>query len=93
MIYTIDPETGEVRTYLTDDPVPVGCAVLDRERMVFEAEKGGVFRIAPLTHEKTFVAKAHDDKRMRYNYGKLDSRGYIQQGKSVEREVSFRYTL
>ena len=36
MIYAIDPETGEVRTYLTDGPV--GCAVLDQDGMILEAE-------------------------------------------------------
>lgn len=78
MIYAINPETGEVRTYLTDGPV--GCAVLDRDGMILEAEKGGIFRIDPLTQEKTFVAKAHDDERMRYNDGKLDPQGRLLVG-------------
>ncbi|CZQ92051.1 SMP-30/gluconolactonase/LRE family protein [Trichococcus ilyis] len=42
MIYAIDPESGEVRTYLTDGPV--GCAVLDRDGMILEAERSGIFR-------------------------------------------------
>ena len=78
MIYAIDPETGEVVTYLTEGPV--GCAVLDQKGMILEAEKSGIFRIDPRTKEKQLVAKAHDDERMRYNDGKLDPKGRLLVG-------------
>ena len=78
MIYAIDPETGEVGTYLTEGPV--GCAVLDQKGMILEAEKSGIFRIDPRTKEKQLVAKAHDDERMRYNDGKLDPKGRLLVG-------------
>lgn len=75
MIYAIDPENGEVRTYLTDGPV--GCAVLDQEGMILEAEMDGIFRIDPRTKEKQLVAKVHNDERMRYNDGKWDPKGRL----------------
>lgn len=78
MIYAINPETGEVRTYLTDGPV--GCAVLDQDGMILEAEMAGIFRIDPRTKDKQLVAKAHDDERMRYNDGKLDPKGRLLVG-------------
>ena len=78
MIYAIDPETGEVGTYLTEGPV--GCAVLDQKGMILEAEKSGIFRIDPRTKEKQLMAKAHDDERMRYNDGKLDPKGRLLVG-------------
>ena len=78
MIYAIDPETGEVGTYLTEGPV--GCAVLDQKGMILEAEKSGIFRIDPRTKEKQLVAKAHDDERIRYNDGKLDPKGRLLVG-------------
>ena len=78
MIYAIDPETGEVVTYLTEGPV--GCAVLDQKGMILEAEKSGIFRIDPRTKEKQLVAKAHDDERIRYNDGKLDPKGRLLVG-------------
>ncbi|HRM37318.1 MAG TPA: SMP-30/gluconolactonase/LRE family protein [Trichococcus flocculiformis] len=78
MIYAIDPETGEVGTYLTEGPV--GCAVLDQKGMILEAEKSGIFRIDPRTKEKQLVAKALDDERMRYNDGKLDPKGRLLVG-------------
>ena len=78
MIYAIDPETGEVGTYLTEGPV--GCAVLDQKGMILEAEKSGIFRIDPRTKEKQLVAKAHDDERMRYNDGKLDPKSRLLVG-------------
>ena len=78
MIYAIDPESGEVGTYLTEGPV--GCAVLDQKGMILEAEKSGIFRIDPRTKEKQLVAKAHDDDRIRYNDGKLDPKGRLLVG-------------
>ena len=78
MIYAIDPETGEVGTYLTEGPV--GCAVLDQKGMILEAEKSGIFRIDPRTKEKQLVAKAHDDERIRYNDAKLDPKGRLLVG-------------
>ncbi|MFZ1393923.1 MAG: SMP-30/gluconolactonase/LRE family protein [Trichococcus flocculiformis] len=78
MIYAIDPESGEVETYLTEGPV--GCAVLDQKGMILEAEKSGIFRIDPRTKEKQLVAKAHDDERIRYNDGKLDPKGRLLVG-------------
>ena len=78
MIYAIDPETGEVGTYLTEGPV--GCAVLDQKGMILEAEKSGIFRIDPRTKEKQLMAKAHDDERMRYNDGKFDPKGRLLVG-------------
>ena len=78
MIYAIDPESGEVETYLTEGPV--GCAVLDQKGMILEAERSGIFRIDPRTKEKKLVAKAHDDERMRYNDGKLDPKGRLLVG-------------
>ena len=78
MIYAIDPESGEVETYLTEGPV--GCAVLDQKGMILEAEKSGIFRIDPRTKEKQLVAKAHDDERMRYNDGKLDPKSRLLVG-------------
>ena len=78
MIYAIDPETGEVVTYLTEGPV--GCAVLDQKGMILEAEKSGIFRIDPRTKEKQLVVKAHDDERMRYNDGKLDPKSRLLVG-------------
>ncbi|MFZ2374884.1 MAG: SMP-30/gluconolactonase/LRE family protein [Trichococcus flocculiformis] len=78
MIYAIDPESGEVGTYLTEGPV--GCAVLDQKGMILEAEKSGIFRIDPRTKEKQLVAKAHDDERIRYNDGKLDPKGRLLVG-------------
>ena len=78
MIYAIDPETGEVGTYLTEGPV--GCAVLDQKGMILEAEKSGIFRIDPRTKEKQLVAKAHDDERIRCNDGKLDPKGRLLVG-------------
>ena len=78
MIYAIDPETGEVGTYLTEGPV--GCAVLDQKGMILEAEKSGIFRIDPRTKEKQLVVKAQDDERIRYNDGKLDPKGRLLVG-------------
>ena len=78
MIYAIDPESGEVETYLTEGPV--GCAVLDQKGMILEAEKSGIFRIDPRTKEKQLVVKAQDDERIRYNDGKLDPKGRLLVG-------------
>ncbi|MFZ2452881.1 MAG: SMP-30/gluconolactonase/LRE family protein [Trichococcus flocculiformis] len=78
MIYAIDPESGEVETYLTEGPV--GCAVLDQKGMILEAEKSGIFRIDPRTKEKQLMAKAHDDERIRYNDAKLDPKGRLLVG-------------
>lgn len=78
MIYAFNPENGAMTTYETDGPV--GCAVIEKDGMLLEAEKDGIFRINPQTGEKTFVLQANPDKRMRYNDGKLDPRGRLLVG-------------
>lgn len=73
IIYQLDVETTELKTFKTDGPV--GAAVLDDEGMIVSAEKNGIYRIDPASGERTFVTHPNKDDRLRYNDGKLDPKG------------------
>ncbi|MDE1548326.1 SMP-30/gluconolactonase/LRE family protein [Jeotgalibaca caeni] len=77
-VYAIDPATGAVESYPTDGPV--GCAVIDEDGMILEAEQDGIFRIDSKTKEKHFVSQPRTDDRMRFNDGKLDPKGRLLVG-------------
>ncbi len=75
LIYVLNPETGDVKTYRTNGPV--GGAVTDAEGNIVEAEKSGLYKIDPNTDEKTFIAHVLPYEKMRYNHLTLDSKGRI----------------
>ncbi|WP_462225899.1 SMP-30/gluconolactonase/LRE family protein [Alkalibacterium sp.] len=85
MIYRFNPETTEIRTYLTDGPV--GAAVLNKEGMLISAEKNGIVQIDPETGKRTELVHPNTDDRMRYNDGKLDSEGRFLIGTMGAEEV------
>lgn len=73
MIYSMNEETNEIRSYPTESPV--GAAVLTGDGRILSAEKDGIFAIDIESKERRFVAHPNADNNMRYNDGKLDPRG------------------
>lgn len=73
VIYVMNEQTKEIRTYLTSGPV--GAVVLYGEHELISAEKEGIFKINKETSERTFLCQPNQDERLRYNDGKLDPKG------------------
>lgn len=73
MIYSLNEETYEIKSYPTESPV--GAAALTGDGRILSAEKDGIFTIDIESSERRFVAHPNADQRMRYNDGKLDPRG------------------
>lgn len=73
LIYCINPSSGEVSSYLTAGPV--GCAVCKGNNVLWSAEKEGVFEIDVKSGNRTFLVQPESDSAIRYNDGKLDSKG------------------
>jgi sugar lactone lactonase YvrE len=73
MIYQFNEETKEITSYPTNGPV--GAAILNKEGKIISAEKTGIYSIDPDTKERTFLMQPSQDKRMRYNDGKMDPKG------------------
>ncbi len=75
LIYAFDPKTGFVTSYKTEGPV--GGAVTDKNGMIIEAEKSGIYSIDPASGKKIFIKHVLPYEKMRYNHLILDSRGRI----------------
>lgn len=73
IIYRMNEETTEIESYPTNGPV--GAAVLDSEGKIISAEKSGIYLIDPETKERSFLMQPNEDERLRYNDGKMDSKG------------------
>ncbi|APZ49387.1 hypothetical protein BW721_06670 [Jeotgalibaca sp. PTS2502] len=73
VIYVMNEQTKEIRTYLTSGPV--GAAVLYGEHELLSAEKEGIFKINKESGERSFLCQPNQDERLRYNDGKLDPKG------------------
>lgn len=73
MIYGINTQSQEIKSYPTAGQV--GCVVLNSEGILVSAEKEGVYKIDPLSGERSLWVQINKDKEMRYNDGKLDSLG------------------
>ncbi len=84
LIYRINPETGEVKSFRTNGPV--SCVVIEESGMLLSAEKSGIYRINPKTGERTFLVQLEGNPAMRYNDGKLDPRGRFLVGTKGDAE-------
>lgn len=73
IIYSLDEKTTEIKAYVTNSPV--GAAVLDQKGHIISAEKDGIYFIDIETKKRTLFMQPNEDNRLRYNDGKLDSRG------------------
>lgn len=73
MIYSLNEETYEIKSYPTESPV--GAAALTGDGRILSAEKDGIFTIDIESSERRFVAHPNADQRMRYNDGKWDPKG------------------
>lgn len=73
IIYSFNEETTEIKSYPTSSPV--GAAVLVDNGKILSAEKDGIYLIDIKTKERAFAMQPNEDKRLRYNDGKLDPRG------------------
>lgn len=73
IIYSLNEETTEIESYPTSGPV--GAAVLNGEGQILAAEKEGIYSIDVETKERTFLLQPNADERLRYNDGKMDTRG------------------
>ena len=73
IIYSLDEKTTEIKAYVTKSPV--GAAVLDQKGHIISAEKDGIYFIDIETKKRTLFMQPNEDNRLRYNDGKLDSRG------------------
>ena len=73
IIYSLDEKTTEIKAYVTNSPV--GAAVLDQRGHIISAEKDGIYFIDIETKKRTLFMQPNEDNRLRYNDGKLDSRG------------------
>lgn len=73
MIYSLNEETYEIKSYPTESPV--GAAVLTDDGKILSAEKDGIYSIDIQSKERTFVMQPNEDDRLRYNDGKWDPKG------------------
>ena len=72
-IYCINHQNGNIRTFETEGQV--GCAVVENEEYMIEAEYGGIYRLNTRTGEKKFVVQLNTNLKLRYNDGAIDSAG------------------
>lgn len=84
IIYQINPETGEVQSYPTQGSV--GCVALDTDNNIISAEKGGIFKINPITRQRVYITQFESDINLRYNDGRLDPVGRFLVGTKSEKD-------
>lgn len=72
-IYSVNPMTGKIRTYIMDGQV--GCIALADNNYILAAEYNGIYRINLKSGEKKFVTQLKTDDKIRYNDGKMDAAG------------------
>lgn len=77
-IYAIDPYSGELNIIKTEGPV--GCAVVEENGSILEAELSGIYRINPITGEKKYITNFLETENVRYNDGKLGPNGRFYVG-------------
>ena len=84
IIYQINPNSGEVQSYLTDGNV--GCVALNKSGDITSAEKNGIFNINPKTKKRTYMAQFESDINLRYNDGRFDPIGRFIVGTKSEKD-------
>jgi sugar lactone lactonase YvrE len=84
LIYQVNPNTGEVQSFVTEGSV--GCIDLTEDGSILSAEKSGIFKTNPVTREKTFLAQLESNTDLRYNDGKFDPVGRFIVGTKSEKD-------
>lgn len=72
-IYSVNSLTGSVKTYMMEGQV--GCIALIDKEHILAAEYHGIYRINLKSGEKTFITQLNENDKLRYNDGKMDTRG------------------
>ena len=91
LIYQINPNSGEVQTFITDGNV--GCVALTPEGNLMSAEKNGIFLTNPKTREKTYITQFESDVDLRYNDGRFDPVGRFLVGTKSEKDYFVEETI
>ena len=78
LIYLFNLSDGSIKSYKTEGPV--GCAFLENDYTILEAELSGIYRIDVHTGKRNFVIQLNDNTHLRYNDGKMDPCGRLLVG-------------
>lgn len=84
IIYQINPNSGEVQSFMTEGNV--GCVALTQDQYLISAEKVGIFKINPTTRERLYLTQLESNKDLRYNDGKFDPIGRFIVGTKSEKD-------
>lgn len=84
IIYQINPNSGEVQSFMTKGNV--GCVALTQDQYLISAEKVGIFKINPTTRERLYLTQLESNKDLRYNDGKFDPIGRFIVGTKSEKD-------
>lgn len=91
LIYQINPNSGEVQTFVTRGSV--GCVALTSEGNLMSAEKNGIFLTNPNTGKKTYITQFESDVNLRYNDGRFDPVGRFLVGTKSEKDYFVEKTV
>lgn len=72
-IYSANPLTGRIQTYMMDGQV--GCITLVDKDYILAAEYNGIYKINLKSGEKKFITQLKTNDNIRYNDGKSDAAG------------------
>lgn len=84
IIYQVTPETGKVKSHITDGSV--GCVALDENGNLLSAEKNGIFYIDTETWQRKRLTQFETDNELRYNDGRFDPVGRFLVGTKSEKD-------